>query len=179
MKDKIGLNIGCGNRNFGDNWFNLDKEKYAHVSFDDSKHIPLLPNFVDVIYSSHMLEYIDRNEVRDYLKEWNRVLKPNGTLYLSVPDFRKLSELYLNENVPLYNLVGPLYGKMNADGENIYHKTVWDYQSLGEHLHNAGFRRIEKWDHSELEDLIGKEYDDHSKAKLNGQLISLNIKCRK
>ena len=36
------------------------------------------------IYASHALEYFDKYEVVNVLKEWNRVLKPGGELKLQL-----------------------------------------------------------------------------------------------
>lgn len=175
----INLHIGCGKRDFGKKWEGIDGADFPHIKSHDITHLEYLPNIVDNIYSAHTLEYFDRENVLPILQEWNRVLKPEGNLYLSVPDFRAMTELYLQDNIPLHKFLGPLFGKMPMDDTTIYHKTVWDYQSLGEYLRIAGFRRIEPWTHNELEQLVGQEFDDHSKAKINGRLISLNIKCQK
>lgn len=43
---------------------------------------------VDVIYSSHMIEHLDRREARQFLSECRRVLKPGGVLRIVVPDLR-------------------------------------------------------------------------------------------
>lgn len=175
----INLHIGCGKRDFGKKWEGIDGADFPHIKSHNIKNLEYLPNTVDNIYSAHTLEYFDREEVLPVLQEWNRVLKPEGNLYLSVPDFRTMTELYLQDNIPLHKFLGPLFGKMPMKDTTIYHKTVWDYQSLGEYLRIAGFRRIEPWTHNELEQLVGQEFDDHSKAKINGRLISLNIKCQK
>lgn len=175
----INLHIGSGSRDMGRNWENIDGGDYPNVRHHNVEKLDYLNNIVDNIYSSHLLSYFDREEVLPVLKEWHRVLKPNGNLYLSVPDFRAMAELYVKDNVPLHKFLGPLYGKMEMNGKPIFHKTVWDYASLGEYLRIAGFKRIEKWNFNELEKTIGKAYDDHSYAEIENKLISLNIKCKK
>jgi len=146
---------------------------------------------VDLIYSSHTLEYFDREEVVDVLKEWYRVLKPDGKLYLSVPDFRAMADLYVKKNIPLHKFLGPLYGKRVSDFERgpIYHKTVYDYASLGELLRFIGFRKIEPWVHQRYEVYLTEgdstevlnfdTEDDCSNAFIHDRLISLNISCKK
>ncbi len=63
---------------------------------DATRHIPLKNNSVAVLYSSHMLEHLDREEAQSFLKEAQRVLQPGGTIRLSVPDLAKAIGNYIN-----------------------------------------------------------------------------------
>lgn len=62
---------------------------------DVTKHIPLSNHSVEVIYSSHMLEHLDRNEVLLFLKEAKRILIKGGILRLAIPDLNKLITSYV------------------------------------------------------------------------------------
>jgi len=108
----IKLNIGCGWRNFGNDWVHIDGGDYEHLDHHDVSKLPYADNSVDLIYSSHMIEYFDRQEIIDIIKEWHRVLKPNGILRIAVPDFYTMCLLYENGNINLNQILGPLYGKM-------------------------------------------------------------------
>lgn len=55
--------------------------------------IPLPNASAEVIYSSHMLEHLDRHTARLFLAECHRVLRPGGWLRLVVPDIA----MYVNE----------------------------------------------------------------------------------
>ena len=65
---------------------------------------------------------------------------------------------------------------------SIYHKTVYDYQSLARILQEVGFNEIDRYDWRKT---LHKDYDDFSQAyvphmdKENGTLISLNIEAKK
>ena len=50
--------------------------------------IPHSDRSVDAIYSSHMIEHLDRLEARRFLAECRRVLRPGGILRIVVPDLR-------------------------------------------------------------------------------------------
>ena len=170
------LCIGSGKRDFGNEWEHIDGENFPHIKSHDITKLPYEDNSVDLIYSSHTLEYFDREEVIEVLKEWIRVLKPEGELFLSVPDFGAMTSFYHYNGIPLHKFLGPLYGKMKMGEKTIYHKTVYDYASLGELLRFIGFRRIDLWEHKELD---FETHDDCSNAMIRGDLISLNIKCIK
>lgn len=62
---------------------------------DASVAIPMPDASADAIYSSHMIEHLDRQEVRAFLAECRRVLVPGGTLRLVVPDLRLLVTSYV------------------------------------------------------------------------------------
>lgn len=176
----IKVNIGCGKYNFGKDWKHIDSEEYSHVSSKDIFLNYFKDNSINIIYSSHFLDYFDRTEVIFLLKLWCSKLKEGGKIYLSVPDFKSMSHLYNLNHIPLHKFLGPLYGKIENNGKFIYHKTVYDYSSLGELLRFAGFKRIDIWQHNSGDNIIPFDTkDDCSNAKIDGQLISLNIEATK
>jgi len=44
---------------------------------------------VDVVYSSHMIEHLDRHDVDKFIAETYRLLRPGGVIRLAVPDIRR------------------------------------------------------------------------------------------
>ena len=177
------INIGCGWRNFGEDWIHIDGGDYDHLDYKNITKLEFEDNSVDLIYASHVLEYFDRDEVIPVLKEWNRVLKEDGILRLAVPNFYAMIQLYFLNNYPLDTFLGPLYGKMKMADKTIYHKTTYDWNSLCDTLTTAGYKSFKKYNWQDYP--IHIEHDDHSQAyiphmdKENGTLISLNIECRK
>ena len=178
------LHLGCGERYL---------EGYTHIDLADFEHIDYkMPvdnlsifenNSIDEIYASHVIEYFDRDEVKLLLKEWNRVLIDGGILRIAVPNFENLIKVYeMTGNID--NILGPLYGKRNATNENtIYHKTVYDKDSLTIVLQDATFREVKEWDWESV--FASIDYDDHSQAyfphmdKSDGIHVSLNLVCIK
>ncbi len=90
----IGLDIGAGH----------DILKIPHGSVDywdlpqgDAQYLKgAKDNNYDFVYSSHCLEHMV--SVEESLKNWVRVLKPGGFLFIVVPDFK----LYEKLNWPSY-----------------------------------------------------------------------------
>jgi len=62
---------------------------------DAAKSLPFPGGSVDVLYSSHMLEHLDRDEAVGFLKEARRVLRSGGILRLAVPDLGKQVRDYI------------------------------------------------------------------------------------
>ena len=176
------FNIGCGWRNFGNDWVHVDGGDYDHLDSNDIFITEYESNTADLIYASHFIEYLDREEVIPLLERWKEVLKPNGVLRLAVPNFEVYANLYSSGEYPLDNFLGVLYGKMPMGDETIYHKTVYDFHSLKSLLKNIGMKEIKKYN---WEETSHSEFDDHSQAYLphmdkeNGTSMSLNVECKK
>jgi predicted SAM-dependent methyltransferase len=176
------FNIGCGKRNFGNDWIHVDGGNYNHLNSSDIFISTYEDNSADLIYASHLIEYFNRDEVLPILQRWKEVLKPNGVLRLAVPNFEIFAKLYINGEYSLDSFLGPLYGKMKMVENTIYHKTTYDFTSLKKLLKTIGMKEIKKYDWRQTEH---SEFDDHSQAYLphmnkeNGALMSLNVECIK
>ena len=176
------LHLGCGKRNFGEDWVHIDGGNHEHLHSQDITTLPFKDGTVELVYASHVLEYFDREEAVSVLKEWKRVLVPEGTLRIAVPDFEAMVRLYTETSTSLHKFLGPLYGKMDMGDKKIYHKTVYDEYSLKVLLFENGFRNIVLYNWRDTEH---SHIDDHSQAYLphmdkeSGALMSLNVECRK
>lgn len=62
---------------------------------DAIKYIPEENNSADVIYTSHMLEHIEKKELTVFFQESRRILKSGGIMRVSVPDIQLQIERYL------------------------------------------------------------------------------------
>jgi predicted SAM-dependent methyltransferase len=52
-------------------------------------------NTVDVIYHSHVLEHLYKDDGEKFIKDCFRVLKPSGIIRIAVPDLEKICKEYL------------------------------------------------------------------------------------
>jgi len=174
------LHLGCGKRTIP-GFVHIDAIDYPHID-----HVASIDNLsfiandsVDLIYNCHVLEHFKRRDVSRVLIEWRRILKPGGTLRISVPDFAKLCEVYQKYgNLDL--VLGALFGRQDY----LYniHYNVFDFRVLERELLAAGFTDVRRYDWRKTEHAA---VDDYSQAfvphmdKENGILISLNVECNK
>lgn len=92
------LNLGCGNIFIdSSDWKNVDQSPFdARVKRADlTKRLPFANQSFDVIYSSHVLEHINRDHVPILLAECNRLLRRGGKIRIVVPDFYEMITSYL------------------------------------------------------------------------------------
>ena len=57
--------------------------------------IPCAADSAAAVYSSHMIEHLDRSEARAFLAEVMRVLRPGGVVRIAAPDLSRLVTAYI------------------------------------------------------------------------------------
>lgn len=177
------LHIGCGKR-WIPGFVHIDQVPFDHVDY--RQDIRKLDRFGDdsaaLIYACQVIEYFDREEVLDVLREWTRVLAPGGVLRLSVPNFQVIARLY-SAGLGLEWFLGTLYGKIaDGSGGHVYHKTTYDEPSLAKVLTSAGLVDIRHWDwrkteHADVDDFSQAYFPHMEKDK--GLLFNLNMEASK
>lgn len=124
------------------------KIRYANASH----HIPLPDCSVDVAYSSHMFEHLDRREASSFLAEMRRILKVDGILRIAIPDIVYHIDKYLDAGdadsfVEGTGMCRPrptgLFGRlgMALTGPR-NHLWMYDARSLTRALEGAGFVKV-------------------------------------
>jgi len=90
------LNCGCGQR-FQPDWVNIDSVPRGEqvLVHDLNQGIPFPEYSFDVVYHSHLLEHLAKAEAVPFMQECFRVLKPEGTVRVVVPDLEQIARTYL------------------------------------------------------------------------------------
>jgi predicted SAM-dependent methyltransferase len=176
------LHLGCGKR-YLEGFVHIDIADFDHIDYKSSidNLFMIKDNSCDLIYASHVLEYFSLEEADTVLNEWNKKLKKNGILRVAVPNLESLILVYNKTKSPS-NILGPLYGKWDVGKDVIYHKTIYDRDSLHSKFKKNGFYNINEWDWRKE---LPKNYDDQSIAYFphmdieSGIHVSLNLQCYK
>jgi SAM-dependent methyltransferase len=92
------VNLGCGTR-FHPDWINFDLAPCgsAVIACDLSRGIPLPDAHCEVVYHSHVLEHLRRDDALPFLRECHRVLRPGGIVRVVVPDLEQVCREYLQQ----------------------------------------------------------------------------------
>lgn len=67
------------------------------IAFAEARKLPLADASVEVLYTSHMLEHLSRDEARAFLGEVRRVLQPGGVARVAVPDLALIVRRYRDQ----------------------------------------------------------------------------------
>lgn len=117
MDTGLRINVGCG-VSPTPGWLNIDnsptlllgpisflltagqraflaRAKAEGVRYGTATRLPVADASAEVVYSSHMLEHLDPQGARDFLREARRVLQPGGVLRIVVPDLAITARDYL------------------------------------------------------------------------------------
>ena len=161
MSNKQLLHVGCGP--IGSTPF--AKPGWAEIRLDADPNvkpdieasiteIPMVANSVDGVFGSHVLEHLYSHEVAVALKEFYRVLRPDGKVIVTVPDIKAVATavasgdldtvLYVSPSGPIA-AIDVLWGLRScvASGNVFYqHKTGFTKESLERQLIEAGFTII-------------------------------------
>ena len=135
------LNIVSGKDTL-DGYISVDLFTEADIKDDITKLSTIEDNSVDEVLTTHVLEHLKNDDVALSMKAVYRVLKPDGTWLIEVPDLNWVLQDFLN--TPEDNRWGwklqTIFGLQNHDGE--YHKTGFSDWRLGQMLLKVGFTKI-------------------------------------
>ncbi len=168
------IKLHIGGQEPKEGWKILDIEERPEVDIisDASSLDAIADNSVSVIYASHVLEHFQfgpENKLLHALREWHRVLQPEGQLFISVPDLRTLCWLFLNSNFSVherYEVMRIIFGGQTNPYD--LHYVGFDYEILALYLQEVGFSVIEQVSEFNI-------FNDCSKIRVLDTLISLNV----
>ena len=156
----VNLHLGCGPQILP-GFVNIDKyHEHEHVVKMDLSKLAFADSSVQMIYSSHALEHLPFRRAKLALHEWARVLRPNGELYLAIPDLESTMAFMLDPDVAysakwnwyIYTMFGyqvdpSKYANNQAldlpDDEGQFHKCGFTEQTITQFLGEAGLRVTE------------------------------------
>jgi predicted SAM-dependent methyltransferase len=148
------LNAGCG-ANIACGFMNLDYYwRPGILCWDLTQELPFANSSLQGIYSEHCLEHLSYEDAGKVLREFRRVLIPNGRLRVVVPD----AELYINlyvkrrtgervaipyeEGLPIKTPLYALNRVMRSEG----HLYAYDFEAMNDLIKEPGFKSITRAD---------------------------------
>lgn len=150
---------------------------YVHVDLDRSarhlEHIapvwrlPFPDGSVKEVLAIHVLEHVHPSMLNRTLREWRRVLAPDGSALIHVPNAPSIFKAYISGSLPekwaLVNALFGMYGGADINGpEDISanhrsdHQAMFDFPLLAHEIRRAGFGSVT--------DLTGQVSDRHCEA---------------
>lgn len=133
------LNLGCGaNKLEGYTNVDIDKSLEPDLVCDFTQKLPFESGTVDRIVMFHVIEHIQKVKHRGVLLECRRVLKPEGELVISFPEFSKVAQNWLDNKHGLRGFwEATLYGRQLSPSD--FHVCIMDSTEFTHVLTTSGF----------------------------------------
>ena len=138
-KDKI--HVGCG-ENVWPEYVNVDLHNSKADVMADAKSLPFDDSSLDLVEAHHLIEHLGKNEAVAALREWCRVLRHGGHVFLSCPDinFMAKSLLEAQGKPELWEgFIGSIYG---TEESGMVHRYGYSPESIGAAFSAAGLSLI-------------------------------------
>jgi SAM-dependent methyltransferase len=150
----VKINVGCGGLVI-DGWVNVDLNPAPgayYVNVVDG--LPFSTGAASHIHCEHFLEHLDYECALRFLAECYRVLGPDGSLRIIVPDAEKYARAYVagdreffaqvsNLGNPATPLDLPMLSVNQSFRMGGNHLHAWDFETLEAALRKIGFPRVE------------------------------------
>jgi glycosyltransferase involved in cell wall biosynthesis len=147
---QLKLHLACGH-DYDESYINVDlyapDDAKCDVRFDVMK-LPYEDNSIDEIKAFHIIEHFHFFEIQEVLKEWHRVLKPGGRLYLETPDFLETCRSFVEGNPAMHIedwrvlLYGHFFAHAWVPGQT--HKFLFTESQMRTNLGWAGFKQVNR-----------------------------------
>lgn len=155
-KRGILLHVGCG-PNVLDGWLNVDVNPCRSGVFylNAVNGLPLADQSVRRIHCEHFLEHLTFGDAVSFLTECKRVLEPDGTLRVIVPDAAIYMRGYAADDKALFdkldrlgNSMAPLETKGIICNQMFRmgggHQFAWDFETLEHVSRQVGFTAVSR-----------------------------------
>jgi predicted SAM-dependent methyltransferase len=149
------VNIGCGSLIL-EGWVNLDVSPAPGAEYTNVMNgLPFSDGAASHIHCEHFLEHLDYPVALSFLAECHRILRPQGTMRIIVPDAGKYLAAYCRNDQTFFghlthlgNAVEALETRMHVINQMFRmggdHKYSWDFETLHHACRRTGFTKIQE-----------------------------------
>lgn len=141
----ISYNFGCGTNKI-EGFINVDcnKDVKPDEIMDLLKTLPIEDETVDQIVLYHTIEHIEKKYHIPILLEFWRILKPEGNLMISYPEFREIAQNWIeNFKGQREFWEATIYGRQTSSSD--FHVSLMDSKEFAVVLRTAGFNQLIKY----------------------------------
>lgn len=140
MSDSLILNLGCGEGKVsGATNIDINANSSPDLVADIRRKLPFETNSVDEILFYHTIEHIEKRYHQDIFRELYRILKPNGILNMSYPEFTEIVENWRTNHQGKKDFwEATIYGAQRSPAD--FHVALMHTPDVKLELIKAGFR---------------------------------------
>lgn len=154
------LHLGCGSVHLND-YVNVDIQDWAGACdlIADARNLHMFrDNCVDHIFNHALLEHIPPWDTGRSLTEWNRVLRPGGTIQIEVPDLERVFQDWLiDKTLGEEEAINNIYGGFKSPNKayiHQHHLTGFTYDRLTRMMRDCGFINFKRLEHPKYHHIL-------------------------
>lgn len=134
------LNLGCGaNKLEGYTNIDINASLQPDIVHDFTTALPFEDTSVDQVVMFHVIEHIEKQKHLSLLLNVRRVLKSDGILIISYPEFSKIAQNWLENRAGKREFwEATIYGRQSSPSD--YHVCCMDSDEFIYLLKSAGYR---------------------------------------
>lgn len=118
----------------------LEKNEFFHFNVADN--IPVKNESIDAIYSSHLLEHLEKDIAIKLLEESYRVLKKKGIIRISIPDLDIASKLLNTDDNE--KILKKFFYTFENGNEFSRHRFMYNFTSIKKILLKCGYSQVNR-----------------------------------
>jgi hypothetical protein len=162
------LNLGCA-KDIKDGYINIDVYDHPLVKKADARSLSFIESqSVEEIYAKDILEHMSNQDGRKAVKEWARVLKTGGKIFIQTINLDKQIECYREGIWSIEDLNYMLFAGVNWTDEESrcedFHKCAYNINLISQILLENNIV-IEKYEFDQIDNLL----------KINPRSHNLNL----
>jgi len=143
IENAVKLNLGCGKRILP-GYTNIDLHNpRADVIHDLTLPLPYEDSSVDVILAEHIIEHFLPPKWPMVIRDWARVLKPEGEIIIHCPDIKRCARNLLADRPTSIRWLLPIFGGYSGPGQ--IHKNGFWLEKIEMDLKAVGIEVCEHW----------------------------------
>ena len=149
----------------------LNSDMLGQLPINIGRRLPFNDEEIDLIYTSHVVEHLPKENFKYFLRECLRILKKGGANIIATPSIEKLCSILYGKDSDKIDVLKSYFSThfmkeeifapceyLNLIMKGFDHKYLYDF-ALIEHLaEKAGYRSVERIVNSDVPDEILKDH---------------------
>ena len=164
LENKRFYNIGAGSFHHPF-WTNIDYETdhykrkqrkgFVHYNLMEMTPLPIETDSAEIVYSSHTIEHVSDEAVKNMIKEAYRILKPGGCIRLTTPDAWIEYQAFMKKDLSFWDWQIAYYSR-KGKWESLYKQPLCEASIEQLFLHHFASQLCE----IDVDDSAQKKYSD-------------------
>jgi len=149
----------------------LNSDMLGHLPINIARGLPFNNEEIDLIYTSHVVEHLPKEDFKYFLGECLRILKNGGINLIALPSIEKLAEILYGKDQSKIDILQNHFSAhfmeessfspseyLNLVMRGFDHKYLYDFALINHLAKKAGYTSVDRIANSDVPDKILKDY---------------------